>query len=107
MKASELRIGNWVNFKGKPHKWQRDDFDDVYFELHSPILLTPEWLEKFGFNQSGNKDIFILKGFEVDNEPFGLVKYSEGWLWDFVTIKYVHQLQNLYFTLTGNELQED
>ena len=60
MKATELRIGNWVNniHTGNPYQiniakmirlLQHFKKDVIYFE---PIPLTEEWLLKFGFQKS-------------------------------------------------------
>ena len=121
MKANELRIGNWY----KSVKWNRSvqcELSDLYDlcaksdgsyndppinEMFEPIPLTEEWLLKFGFE---------------GNSIFGAnIKYKIGYfeVWYFgepdrymlenlknmrVYIEYVHQLQNLYFALTGTEL---
>ena len=70
-----------------------------------PIPITEEWLLKFGFFKHNNA--YVL---EKPNENIMNFKFS---IWsDFtynssefpVELKYVHQLQNLYFALTGNEL---
>lgn len=74
----------------------------------SPIPLTEEWLVKFGFElQIGNHilenhwghlirwhDSIIITD-DISNHSKGLT----------VKIEYVHQLQNLYFALTGEELE--
>jgi hypothetical protein len=60
MKATELRIGNWVNniHTGNPYQiniekmirlLQHFKKDVIYFE---PIPLTEEWLVNFGFEKS-------------------------------------------------------
>ena len=114
MKASELRIGNWVAQEKKYYQLDENslidilDYWKVYKEvLYQPIPLTEEWLLKFGFK----KDSI----FGVD------IKYKIGYfeVWYFrntdsymleniknmkVFIKYVHQLQNLYFALCNEEL---
>lgn len=73
-----------------------------------PVPLTPELLERFGF-QAYNDD----GGFElIEDKAIQLHEnYLEGDGFSFVfdtqfltVIRYAHQLQNLYFALTGNEL---
>jgi hypothetical protein len=72
-----------------------------------PIPLTEEWLLKFRFEDRGP---------QPDSDELGrFTKYPIGlWIMDgsFITagdfdvsLKYVHQLQNLYFALTGEELK--
>src|SRR5687767_1383970 len=122
MKASELRIGNLL--KPKLQEQSQDVYYEVveintsqficedsaglifYNDLNEPIPLTEEWLLKFGFELEGlvhfkrwSKGWF--NGYLNPNDFFGLVGYNEQHL----NIKYVHQLQNLYFALTGEELK--
>jgi hypothetical protein len=92
----------------------------------SPIPLTEEWLLKFGFYQLphftvGNNwlidyglssQISIsciescnmmvwLASVDKDKKPTDLVCV---WNWDVNGTMHIHQLQNLYFVLTGEEL---
>lgn len=71
-----------------------------------PIPITEEWLLKFGFFKHNNA--YVL---EKPNENIMNFKFS---IWsDFtynssespVELKYVHQLQNLYFCLCGTHLK--
>ena len=90
-------FGQWVNL------------DEVEF-----IPLTEEWLLKFGFSFKEDDLGFYFKwelkddkkefGFYVpgDEHPHRYKYYCGGWNGE---IKYVHQLQNLYFALTGTELE--
>jgi hypothetical protein len=59
------------------------------------IPLTPEWLERMGFEFNADEGYF---SYELPNKPQGIdrIKVGNG--------VYVHQLQNLYFALTGEEL---
>lgn len=85
------------------------------------IPLTEEWLIKFGFIKGVEYQSFRGPYYFVskEKEPIGNVKYTElsgnyfikDSLFDFrygchfTEIKYVHHLQNLYFSLTGTELE--
>lgn len=140
MNASELRIGNWINY---PRYWgdrpirvtgisvvdRRDDHTGIYEEFlyllgndfltdenfdsfveykqgvispeeANPIPLTEEWLLKFGF---GKENGYPYKF------PNGVLKIRNG-VYFFkhndieIDLHFVHQLQNLYFALTGKEL---
>jgi hypothetical protein len=153
MKASELRIGNWVKIKEEfserdipleTLEFQIEGFNDgskryeegakqiLFWSIKNkvfgtttsgsydiecePIPITEEWLINFNFEKDG--DDYIIE------HPKDIVKYvltenvlGKG-LWilgvdqfydkDYKYfswgIKYVHQLQNLYFALTGEEL---
>jgi len=111
MKASELRIGNLV-MDGKDIEQVNARMIDMLVKTEADfdsIPLTEEWLLKFGFQKSmswtyvvelkGNlKLVYYLgeKGWSI-----GFKSYS-----DFSNLEYVHQLQNLYFALTGEELKQ-
>ena len=82
----------------------------VKFKNIEPIPLTEEWLLKFGFERFENEYYHSYKEVEICVQfyPFsvGLCRRND---WAFLDryehIQYVHQLQNLYFALTGNELE--
>jgi len=113
MKASELRIGNWVCDIYQEEEFQLDIVDmcdmDINGDLYrvDPIPLTEEWLLKFCVRQDVKNFLFkVLDGYNWVEERNG------EYLW-FINrfnfhlkapLKYVHQLQNLYFALTGEEL---
>jgi hypothetical protein len=106
MKATELRIGNlvWEDYGGEYEVLMiSPNYVDLVkpflslsgrYDINSlkPIPLTEEWLLKLGFVWV--EDIKILKGYLDD--------YIDGN--SNTQLKYVHQLQNLYFALTGEEL---
>ena len=74
------------------------------------IPLTEEWLLKFGFEQDGIS--FRLKQIGLTfhtAKPTTYVRHVNGGISTFAQItnqpEFVHQLQNLYFVLTGQELE--
>lgn len=79
-----------------------------------PIPLTEEWLVKFGFEKDEtNLKMFNKKSttslveyyFILDGYNFGLYnELMQSEIHIDLEVKYVHQLQNLYFALTGDEL---
>ncbi len=95
-------------------------------ECLRPIELTEEWLLKFGFKVKDRKsylntDIYYIPTFEIDyclfyadfRLDYGLyVEYTDSPMPEddeklypiTFGIKYVHQLQNLLYSLTGEEL---
>ena len=104
MKANELRIGNWVLSKDGRHiQMNRDMFGVV--PLLTPIPLTPEVLEKCkGFEKDKSGDYVFLNYYKIQ-------RILKGYIWAYgfssaycVELKYLHQLQNLIFALTGEEL---
>ena len=133
MKANELRIGNWINVGGELNQFSIADFCDIFDngdkwfkDLFKPIPLTEEWLLKFGFEEIENLHThwksdkgFFLNGYIIFMEKIiGVIigeksnskfydhsyQYRNG-IGIIKQIQYVHQLQNLYFALTGEELE--
>ena len=108
MKANELRIWNWYQWyaEGKYYEYQVKDIDFCNGNMinFEPIPLTEEWLVRFGFRKSDLSDRFIIHGwFYFEKSENG---YSFRTIDGFVrVIESVHQLQNLYFALTGEELE--
>lgn len=114
MKATELRIGNWVMYSSKIQVNENKIRECVdYPERFAPIKLTEEWLERFGFKLPAHT--WIGDKFHLSEYGEGS-KHPNGGVWVvamnknnaiIAEIQYVHQLQNLYFALTGEELQTD
>lgn len=77
-----------------------------------PINLTELWLEKLGFKNvglSGNvfehkKQIGIDSRFVVEVAGYEFFAQINFEVCQFGELKYVHQLQNLYYAITGHEL---
>ena len=113
MKANELRIGNLVLIPYNKSNKQEGFFEATISQIgdfgayikpedYEPILLTEEWLLKFGFkiwdrNKWSDLGMNIVLLENGDNFLF-LANQRH------VNIFYIHQLQNLYFALTGEEL---
>jgi len=118
MKASELRIGNWFKedileqtFAQITAEQILDFYDDPLDDFYKSTPLTEEWLLKFGFKYQKTYNNYAVKA----GDYFNSVKQDgEEWIYsndesnaccyELRSIKYVHQLQNLYFALTGEEL---
>lgn len=122
MKANELRIGNWVEqtLYSSPTESMINTVDGSYIAWLEkgdadckPIPLTEEWLLKFGFEKDQYGDFYIefngtkYKSYIIDINngisAFG-VSYQDDTFYFAWNIKYVHQLQNLVYALTGEEL---
>ncbi len=115
MKPEELRIGNWTTYKGKYVQVELSHFKDEsdnrrVIEHMRPLHLTEEWLEKLGFEKRAGRmwcinDSNKYSGFFIKVWSNGLYEcrlYGTNILDD---CKYVHQLQNIIFALTGEELK--
>ena len=120
MKAMELRIGDYVNYRCDaldihiPVYQVGNGADIQVHENHgyfSPIPLTEEWLLKFGFyrvengyygSMPYNKPCWIKFSFTILIWDDGTFVYD--WNGGNTILKSVHQLQNLHFALKGKEL---
>jgi hypothetical protein len=127
----ELRIGNLALFDGRVVvvmgvvriifddgsiddnvdiiREEDDDDNCITIQSLKPIPLTEEWLLKFGFVKDSEYDNTFNLGIEVLNgfKDFTIDIRAKVLLLDCMEIKieYVHQLQNLYFALTGEDLE--
>jgi hypothetical protein len=120
MNANELRIGNYAIVKDAPieaiirvraqHIAEAEEHNPSWFLY--PIPLTLEILEKCGFKSfrglhfqleiGGDSDLHLTYAITDD---FYFTIYTQGDQGKLpVKTQYLHQLQNLYFALTGNEL---
>jgi hypothetical protein len=93
-------------------------FGMYHVEHLNPVPISPEWLEKFGYSKEGYnyRESHFVDGRITFNSFFG-TKPNEFWIKPtstdgrtmsndhlYAKIQYVHQLQNLIFALTGEEL---
>jgi hypothetical protein len=117
--AKELRLGNYIKYsnsafgkgEGTVYAIQDDlivtnDGTAVYLNELEPIPLTKERVVMLGLTFSGytsqdkaiykiNDEVWIVKN--IVTKKFYLNEYE-------LELKYVHQFQNLYFSLTNKEL---
>ncbi len=127
MKLNELRIGNYLqgkerepqtvayitdciglnNLCGGVDKYQNNPIISNDIKDLQPIPLTEDWLLKFSMAKAKNSYYF------PNEMGFRVRRYKDNWVFYIFTdlfqyslseIKHVHQLQNLYFALTGKEL---
>lgn len=120
IQANELRIGNCVKLNNSdttlvPRDFQRYCKSFGIFEEFEPIKLSEEWLLKAGFEKDDTGvDIFdqdYCEWYQKEFPVIGILCQSsdKSYIFDENTdtlrLKYVHQLQNLYFALTGEELE--
>ena len=113
-------IGQTMNIKGESsHSVGCEHINqkpNTYYETYSqfienikPIPLTEEWLLKFGFEKLTDKS----RGFNSNSYTYTkgisfIVHLNDKLLsvnfWQGNEKKYVHEIQNLFFALTGEEL---
>lgn len=130
MKATELRIGNWYNSVKFGHSVQCElvDLYDLCAnsegafsnppidKMFKPIPLTEQWLKDFGFTKHEIKTLFFIDDrirYDLKHKKVRIIKgcmrageaqKQECGTPIDIEINYVHQLQNLYFALTAEEL---
>ena len=128
MKASELRIGNYLKNKDEICVVSTINCDDTIrifnddktqtfgcfaLRIFEPIAITEDWLLKAGFVAKSKKwpdgsitdNAYFKKNYMITYDCHG--KYFIvssvicGNMHFICTVEYVHQLQNIYFALTG------
>ena len=108
IKANELRIGNLIILpNGDIGKISYHEIRLMVVAIekpdYQPIPLTEEWLLKFGFQwknfafRDGTFTVRFQKEFYVYLSLEGVRPIQ-------IKLEHCHQLQNLYFALTGEEL---
>lgn len=121
MEAKNLRIGNIVRSKingiskveqigssiNSEYVGGRSLEGNYWESSYLPVEITEQWLLRFSYKKDGPE-------FKInDNDRFSIYKpngydhfvFCDGLSVLTEKIKYVHQLQNLFFALTGTELE--
>ena len=122
MKVTELMIGDWVTLNGVDYKWQwtHHDFTASEFNTLEPIPLTPEILEKNGFEFVDDSIISISAAKLLDDYTsiyfqfcnnndcyFQLHHYGAGSYEIRKYVKYVYELQHALRLCGLNELADN
>jgi len=71
------------------------------------IPITEDWLQNFGFVKLGSLDFFYIHNDVMNlkiSEDLKMIAWYNMAIHN-VDIGFIHQLQNLFFALTGSELQ--
>lgn len=132
--AEQLRVGNFLQTKnGKQvevwniqsdginsYTWSETQYrvqsggSDLSYEYEDlePIKLTEQWVLDFEFKVESNYDTFELEGFELETNQRNISTNERSSFYLFLgedhifnrKIDFVHELQNLYFTLKQEEL---
>ena len=106
MRANELRIGNLIQKNGKIHYTNNLTIRDIFHlsiddtDIFEPIPITEDWLLKCGFEKD-EYEMFVFNRkviYKKNDNTFHFYGCD-------IEIKHIHQLQNLYFALTGEELE--
>jgi hypothetical protein len=124
MRVKELRVGNWYGHTGTWSAENEKSEDGHVFKMElkhfgficesrmdveqiEPIHITEEILLKAGFEKivGGFKNDFLLLAFITTHEYYECEVMPCGSDWLLIPIRYLHQLQNLILSLTGQELE--
>ena len=115
----ELRIGNYVEYRiqdeldDRKEWWELSIIDSTDLQIlesgidddYRAIPLTEEILLKFGFfKKLGNYELENFRFHISQPMNFDGFVFCEGYSVITDKIQFVHQLQNLFFALTGEEL---
>lgn len=134
MKIQELRIGNYILMDETPativqfnpdnisfftgfYKIEPEDYEHPFsldFDFAKPVKITKKLLIRLGFKIGSNEndcgDYHLLSKF---GNFYLRPSYLDGYYWGFDDdnelnnqnpLKFIHQLQNLYYIITNDEL---
>lgn len=123
--TKELRLGNYVDLI-KVHKkyLEKKGVDVSLFKVSQinrhaihinnkarvdvgilePIPLTEKWILKLGFKYNSFTTFYELKDVQIENEDVGTFAFYYK-TFKINSLKYIHELQNLFFALTREELK--
>lgn len=127
LQLNEIRLGNWFkDFSNKPFQFSKTDFVTVGIEqaeldeiIKEPIVLSQDWLLKLGFTCQNsisqhykrylndvNSNCCYVELKQV-GEPIWKVGFVDKWCINpfMKDIKFVHQLQNIWFVYNDCEIE--
>ena len=120
MKTTELRVGNYIEdcFDVKRYEVRQLDLEDFSAMLnyrnsshpntYRAVKLNDEWIKSFGFENIKTQDKFFTKdntiGISTADDKFRFIQGNFVYQIILRELEYVHELQNLYYSITGVEL---
>ena len=120
IQAKDLRIGNWVMYDNKIFEVDTISMEFptlntiefgigvVKWDKLNPIPLTEELLIKCGFKKINHIHgySFWAMGIKGGRPKIDIYESRTEYMgYSVKHVQYLHQIQNLYFTLTGKELE--
>lgn len=117
IQANEVRRGNLVEYEGRVFeidiiaeefptlKTEEFGIGVVSWKDLGGVMLTEEWYRLLGFEKVNHIDGYFFythRKLKITIHPDGMVELrgTAGW----AKVHFVHQLQNLVYSLTGEEL---
>jgi hypothetical protein len=116
IKENELRVNNYIYYCDEIYKVDRDciykHMGDEQDDAYQPIPLTEDILLKCGFIYDKISKVFYTKNVNDFNIKKDIENVKGFWLFfdeqpnhPLTVVFNLHELQNLYFALTGEELE--
>lgn len=111
IQINELRVGNhfkWSDLASMGKDYGVTTLNNIkYHKFFEPIPLTKEILLKCGFEWLEDTLCFAdrLHIIEPSENGYMFIPFCTNDKDSYIKIIHLHQLQNLYFTLTGEELE--
>lgn len=117
MDTNELRLGNFIMDKKDEnieYVYQLYNLGDLIYindidpDCYVPIPITKRWINHLGFKPISESEdtlhTFEREGFQLWNKngDFSVIACVNNGI--SFEVKYVHQIQNLFFALKGKEL---
>ena len=108
--SHEIRLGNTYKIEMGDGTYKSDLInledlsnllDDEIDDFYQALEISEEWLIKVGFKQyglAGDSKCYSLNDIDIWIYSYDHIAFGK---WE---LKYAHQLENLYFALTGEEL---
>lgn len=101
LKQNDCRYGNYIIYGGSVTQLNEKEMTHFFRfpETYKPIPLSEKWLMDFNLNlkELGFDKLSVSHHLTGNKFYFIISNYAKQ-------IFYVHELQNLYFALTGSEL---
>lgn len=110
MFANEVRLGNIVSEAGKHVVLDAPRLVAILTgdaTLYDPIPLTEEWLTGATYNDLEDEFTFPELSQWALDPKYKEIVFNGGYIATSAPVAYVHQLQNFYFIMTGQELELD
>ncbi|MBF0651305.1 hypothetical protein IR083_21025 [Dysgonomonas sp. GY75] len=116
IKASDIMLGNWfIGYDDKPFQWNLAHFGLLTIDgptvdeiIKSPIHLTEEIVLKCGARKVKHIDgysFWTFSGSKINKAHINIcVNKTCYYGYSVANCEYLHQLQNLFKILTGNDL---
>ncbi|MGF1635769.1 MAG: hypothetical protein ACFCUU_01760 [Cyclobacteriaceae bacterium] len=104
---TKLRPGNFILKEKEAYRITTLSLEEIVKKMHGVegIPINEDWIESFGFYylaSTSTTHTYFLKGIQVHlSEGHAQVFYRQRMI---DTVYFVHELQNLFYTLTSEEL---